>query len=38
MPIKLNEEDGGKLINVQVSGKLEKADYEHFEPEFERLA
>jgi SpoIIAA-like len=38
MPIQLNEENGGKLINVHVSGKLEKADYEHFVPEFERLA
>ena len=38
MPIQLNEENGGKLINVRVSGKLEKADYEHFVPEFERLA
>ncbi len=38
MPIQLKEENGGKLINVHVSGKLEKADYEHFVPEFERLA
>ncbi len=30
MPIQLNEENGGKLINVHVSGKLEKADYEYF--------
>jgi hypothetical protein len=37
MPIQLNEENGGKLVNVHVSGKLEKADYEHFVPEFERL-
>ena len=37
MPIQLNEEDGGKLLNVNVSGKLISADYEHFVPEFERL-
>ncbi len=37
MPIQLHEENGGKLINVQVSGKLKKADYENFVPEFERL-
>ena len=37
MPIQLNEENGGKLLAVHVSGSLEKADYEHFVPEFERL-
>jgi hypothetical protein len=37
MPIKLNEEIGGKLLAVRVSGKLAKADYERFVPEFERL-
>lgn len=37
MPIQLSEEDGGKLLNVNVSGKLTSADYEHFVPEFERL-
>ena len=37
MPIQLNEENGGKLLDVHVSGKLAKADYEHFVPEFERL-
>jgi len=37
MSIQLNEEDGGKLLVVHVSGKLAKADYEHFVPEFERL-
>ena len=37
MAIQLNEEDGGKRIVVQVSGKLAKADYEHFVPEVERL-
>ena len=37
MGIQLNEENGGKILAVQVSGKLVKADYEHFVPEFERL-
>jgi hypothetical protein len=33
----MKEEDGGKVIAVHVSGKLEKADYERFVPEFSRL-
>ena len=37
MPIQLNEEIDGRLLVVHVSGKLAKADYEHFVPEFERL-
>jgi len=37
MTIQLNEENGGKLLAVQVSGKLEKQDYARFVPEFERL-
>jgi hypothetical protein len=37
MPIQLNEENAGKTLVVQISGKLTKADYEHFVPEFERL-
>ena len=37
MPIQLNEENGGKVIAVHVSGKLVKADYELFVPEFDRL-
>ena len=37
MPIQLNEENGGKILAVHVSGKLAKEDYEHFVPEFERL-
>lgn len=37
MPIQLIEENGGKMLVVNVSGKLVKADYEHFVPEFERL-
>ena len=36
MPIQLNEENGGKVLIVHVSGKVIKADYEHFVPEFER--
>jgi hypothetical protein len=37
MPIQLNEENGGKILAVHVSGKLIKADYGRFVPEFERL-
>ena len=37
MPIQLNEENGGKILVVRVSGKLVKTDYEDFVPEFERL-
>jgi hypothetical protein len=37
MPIQLDEENGGKIFVVHVSGKLAKADYEHFVPEFERI-
>lgn len=37
MTLQLTEENGGKVVVVQVSGKLVKADYEHFVPEFERL-
>ena len=37
MPIQIKEENGGKLVAVQVTGKLVNADYEHFVPEFERL-
>ena len=37
MPIQLKEESGGKVLAVHVSGTLEKADYVHFVPEFERL-
>jgi hypothetical protein len=37
MPIQLSRENGGKVLIVHVSGKLTKADYEHFVPEFERL-
>jgi hypothetical protein len=37
MSIHLSEEGGGKILAVHVSGKLSKADYECFVPEFERL-
>jgi hypothetical protein len=37
MSIQFNEENDGKVLVVDVSGKLVKADYEHFVPEFERL-
>jgi hypothetical protein len=36
MPIQLNEENGGKVLTVHVSGKLKKADYDHFVPDFDR--
>ncbi len=37
MAIKLNETNAGEVLEVQVSGKLEHEDYQHFVPEFERL-
>ncbi|HZM05494.1 MAG TPA: STAS/SEC14 domain-containing protein [Candidatus Saccharimonadales bacterium] len=37
MPIQLDEQHGGNLLAVHVTGKVVKADYEHFVPEFERL-
>lgn len=37
MSIQLQEENGGRVLAVHVSGKLVKADYEQFVPEFERL-
>ena len=37
MPILLNEEIGGKILVIQVTGKLVAADYEYFVPEFDRL-
>jgi hypothetical protein len=36
MPIQLTQEDGGKILVVHVSGKLVKADYAHFVPDFEQ--
>ncbi len=37
MPIKLYEENGGKLLAIHVTGNLVKQDYEGFVPVFERL-
>jgi hypothetical protein len=37
MPIQLKESNQGMSVAVHVSGKLTKADYEHFVPEFDRL-
>jgi hypothetical protein len=37
MAIKLNELNDGRLVDMEVTGKLHKSDYEHFVPEFERL-
>lgn len=37
MNVKLNEKNGGKLLEVQLTGKLEKADYTHFIPTVEKL-
>jgi hypothetical protein len=35
--MQLYEEDNGKILALNLSGKLVKADYEHFVPEFEGL-
>ncbi|MDD5389105.1 MAG: STAS/SEC14 domain-containing protein [Gallionellaceae bacterium] len=37
MPIQFNESNGGKVLDIHVSGKLEKADYAQFVPAFEQL-
>jgi hypothetical protein len=37
MALELIKENGGRIIEVRVSKKLSKADYEHFVPEVERL-
>ena len=37
MAILFEEKDGGKLLEVHVSGKLLKSDYETFAPEVDRL-
>jgi hypothetical protein len=37
MATHLNEKNGGKLLEVQVSGKLTHDDYQQFVPAFERL-
>ncbi|HVT74759.1 MAG TPA: STAS/SEC14 domain-containing protein [Lacunisphaera sp.] len=37
MPIKITEENGGKTVIIQVTGKLVRADYEQIGPELDRL-
>jgi hypothetical protein len=37
MAIELSEKNGGKLLEVRVSGKLVHEDYQRFVPEFDRL-
>jgi hypothetical protein len=37
MPVELHEDDGGKVLTVNLSGKLTTQDYEHFVPEVDRL-
>ena len=37
MPFQLNEENGGRILAVHVSGKLAKVNYKYFAPAFERL-
>ena len=37
MPIELTEENGGKILVVQATGKLTRADYAPFVPAFDRL-
>ena len=37
MSIKFEDENEGKVLTIQAHGKLTKADYVYFAPEFERL-
>ena len=37
MPIQLTEKNGGKTVEVLLSGKLAHEDYQNFVPEFDRL-
>lgn len=37
MAITLNEKNGGKVLEVQVSGKLTHDDYQHFGPRFQQM-
>ena len=37
MALEVNEENGGKIVVIKVSGRLSKEDYERFVPEVERL-
>jgi SpoIIAA-like len=37
MAIELQEKAAGKVLDVRISGKLGKGDYQHFVPEVDRL-
>ncbi|MFZ0915768.1 MAG: STAS/SEC14 domain-containing protein [Candidatus Udaeobacter sp.] len=37
MPVQLEEKEGGKVLEVRVTGKLVHEDYRGFVPEFDRL-
>lgn len=37
MPVELEELDGGKVLELHLTGKLTREDYEKFVPEVERL-
>jgi len=37
MPIQLTEKNGGKILELRVTGKLRHEDYQRFIPEFERF-
>jgi len=37
MSVKLEENDGGKVLAIHLSGKLTKEDYQHFVPTVDRL-
>jgi hypothetical protein len=37
MPVQLEEEDNGRILEVRVTGKLVHEDYQRFVPEFDRL-
>jgi hypothetical protein len=37
MAVQLTEKNGGKILEVQASGKLTHEDYQQLAPEFERL-
>ena len=37
MPIKFEDENEGRVLTIHVTGKLTRADYVYFTPEFERL-
>ena len=36
-PVTLKETNGGKVLEIQLTGKLAREDYEHFVPAVERL-